>query len=233
MKVGEIAPDTAPLYPVPSVLYSEVPKLKDHRFFADEVTGTIILVRPLDNRISRQPSCERHQQARAATVRCSARTRRDIWSGRASCKDVYFGCSGLCGFSGFGILASYCALAPLAGFTVFRPQARNDALHARMCCAQLERIGPACELWRGGRSEFGICGGNKCRGWRSPRAAVTPFFRIVFITFFVGASIAQTALWRIRQKGAVTAVTKTPRVRSPGLAGPPSRGPNYPWNEWP
>jgi hypothetical protein len=50
-KVGEIAPDTAPLYPVPSVLYSEVPKLKDHRFFADEVTGTIILVRPVDNRV--------------------------------------------------------------------------------------------------------------------------------------------------------------------------------------
>ena len=51
VKVGEIAPDTAPLYPVPSVLYSEVPKLKDHRFFADEVTGTIILVRPVDNRV--------------------------------------------------------------------------------------------------------------------------------------------------------------------------------------
>jgi hypothetical protein len=50
-KVGEIAPDTAPLYPIPSLLYSDVPKLKDHRFFADEVTGTIVLVRPLDNRI--------------------------------------------------------------------------------------------------------------------------------------------------------------------------------------
>jgi hypothetical protein len=50
-KVGEIAPDTAPFYPIPSLLSSEVPKLKDHRFFADEVTGTIVLVRPLDNRI--------------------------------------------------------------------------------------------------------------------------------------------------------------------------------------
>ena len=43
-KVGEIALDSAPLYPVPSLLYSDLPKLKDHRFFADEVTGTIILV---------------------------------------------------------------------------------------------------------------------------------------------------------------------------------------------
>jgi hypothetical protein len=50
-KVGEIAPDTAPLYPVPSLLYNDVPKLKDHRFFADEGAGTIILVRPLDNRV--------------------------------------------------------------------------------------------------------------------------------------------------------------------------------------
>ena len=50
-KVGEIAPDTAPLYPVPSLLYDDVPKLKDHRFFADEGAGTIILVRPLDNRV--------------------------------------------------------------------------------------------------------------------------------------------------------------------------------------
>ena len=32
-KVGEVAPDTAPLYPVPSLLYEEIPKLKDHRFF--------------------------------------------------------------------------------------------------------------------------------------------------------------------------------------------------------
>ena len=32
-----------------------------------------------------------------------------------------------------------------------------------------------------------------------------------------------------RQKGAVTAVTKTPRD-SPG---PPGQRPNYPWNEWP
>jgi ABC-type transporter Mla subunit MlaD len=50
-KVGEIAPSTAPLYPIPSLLYGDVPKLKDHRFFADEVTGTIILVRPVDNRV--------------------------------------------------------------------------------------------------------------------------------------------------------------------------------------
>jgi hypothetical protein len=50
-KVGEVAPDTAPLYPVPSLLYEEIPKLKDHRFFADETKGTIILVRPVDNRV--------------------------------------------------------------------------------------------------------------------------------------------------------------------------------------
>jgi hypothetical protein len=50
-KVGEIAPSTAPLYPIPSLLYGDVPKLKDHRFFADEVTGAIILVRPVDNRV--------------------------------------------------------------------------------------------------------------------------------------------------------------------------------------
>jgi hypothetical protein len=50
-KVGEIAPDTAPLYPVPSLLYNDVPKLKDHRFFADEISGTIIIIRPLDNRV--------------------------------------------------------------------------------------------------------------------------------------------------------------------------------------
>jgi hypothetical protein len=50
-KVGEIAPGTAPLYPVPSLLYDQVPKIKDHRFFADEAEGTIILVRPEDNRI--------------------------------------------------------------------------------------------------------------------------------------------------------------------------------------
>jgi hypothetical protein len=50
-KVGEIAPGTAPLYPVPSLLYDHVPKIKDHRFFADEAEGTIILVRPEDNRI--------------------------------------------------------------------------------------------------------------------------------------------------------------------------------------
>jgi hypothetical protein len=50
-KVGDIAPETAPLYPVPSLLYKDVPKIKDHRFFADEANGTIILVRPADNRI--------------------------------------------------------------------------------------------------------------------------------------------------------------------------------------
>jgi hypothetical protein len=50
-KVGEVAPETAPLYPVPSLLYEEIPKLKDHRFFADETKGTIILVRPVDNRV--------------------------------------------------------------------------------------------------------------------------------------------------------------------------------------
>jgi methyl-accepting chemotaxis protein len=50
-KVGEIAPGAAPLYPVPSLLYDHVPKIKDHRFFADEAEGTIILVRPEDNRI--------------------------------------------------------------------------------------------------------------------------------------------------------------------------------------
>ena len=50
-KVGEIAPATAPLYPVPSLLYNELPKLKDHRFFADETSGTIIIVRPSDNRV--------------------------------------------------------------------------------------------------------------------------------------------------------------------------------------
>ena len=50
-KVGEIAPDTAPLYPVPSLLFKVVPKLKDHRFFADEISGTIIIIRPLDNRV--------------------------------------------------------------------------------------------------------------------------------------------------------------------------------------
>ena len=50
-RVGEIAPGTAPLYPVPSLLYDHVPKIKDHRFFADEAEGTIVLVRPEDNRI--------------------------------------------------------------------------------------------------------------------------------------------------------------------------------------
>ncbi len=50
-KVGDLAPETAPLYPVPSLLYNGVPKIKDHRFFADEAAGTIILVRPADNRI--------------------------------------------------------------------------------------------------------------------------------------------------------------------------------------
>jgi hypothetical protein len=50
-KVGEIAPATAPLYPVPSLLYNDLPKLKDHRFFADETSGTIIIVRPSDNRV--------------------------------------------------------------------------------------------------------------------------------------------------------------------------------------
>jgi hypothetical protein len=50
-KVGEIAPATAPLYPVPSLLYYDVPKLRDHRFFADETSGTIIIVRPSDNRV--------------------------------------------------------------------------------------------------------------------------------------------------------------------------------------
>jgi hypothetical protein len=32
-------PETAPLYPVPSLLYEEISKLKDHRFFADETKG--------------------------------------------------------------------------------------------------------------------------------------------------------------------------------------------------
>lgn len=50
-KVGDIAPETAPLYPVPSLLYKDVPKLKDHRFFADEANGTIVLVGPVDNRV--------------------------------------------------------------------------------------------------------------------------------------------------------------------------------------
>jgi hypothetical protein len=50
-RVGEIAPGTAPLYPVPSLLYDHVPKIKDHRFFADEAEGTIVLVRPEDNRV--------------------------------------------------------------------------------------------------------------------------------------------------------------------------------------
>jgi hypothetical protein len=50
-KVGEIAPVSAPLYPVPNLLYEQVPKLKDHRFFADEVTGTVVIVSPFDNRV--------------------------------------------------------------------------------------------------------------------------------------------------------------------------------------
>jgi hypothetical protein len=50
-RVGEIAPGTAPLYPVPSLLYDHVPKIKDHRFFADEAEGTIVIVRPEDNRV--------------------------------------------------------------------------------------------------------------------------------------------------------------------------------------
>ncbi len=50
-KVGDIAPETAPLYPVPSLLYKDVPKLKDHRFFADEANGTIVLVGPANNRV--------------------------------------------------------------------------------------------------------------------------------------------------------------------------------------
>jgi hypothetical protein len=50
-RVGEIAPGAAPLYPVPSLLYDHVPKIKDHRFFADEAEGTIVLVRPEDNRV--------------------------------------------------------------------------------------------------------------------------------------------------------------------------------------
>ena len=31
--------------------FTKIPKLKDHRFFADETKGTIILVRPVDNRV--------------------------------------------------------------------------------------------------------------------------------------------------------------------------------------
>jgi len=50
-RVGEIAPGAAPLYPVPSLLFDHVPKIKDHRFFADEAEGTIVLVRPEDNRV--------------------------------------------------------------------------------------------------------------------------------------------------------------------------------------
>jgi hypothetical protein len=50
-KVGDIAPQRAPLYPVPDDLAKTLPKLKGYRFFPDQADGTIILVRPLDNRI--------------------------------------------------------------------------------------------------------------------------------------------------------------------------------------
>jgi len=50
-KLGEVAPEAAPLYPVPNLLYDNVPKLKAHRFFADEAEGSIVLIRPEDNRV--------------------------------------------------------------------------------------------------------------------------------------------------------------------------------------
>ena len=50
-KVGDMAPETTPLYPVPNELSNALPKLKGYRFFVDQADGTIILVRPLDNRI--------------------------------------------------------------------------------------------------------------------------------------------------------------------------------------
>jgi hypothetical protein len=45
------APETTPLYPAPSERSNGLPKLKGYRFFVDQADGTIILVRPLDNRI--------------------------------------------------------------------------------------------------------------------------------------------------------------------------------------
>jgi hypothetical protein len=50
-KLGDLAPEAAPLYPVPSLLYDNVRQLKAHRFFADEAEGTIVLIRPEDNRV--------------------------------------------------------------------------------------------------------------------------------------------------------------------------------------
>jgi hypothetical protein len=50
-KVGDIAPEKTPLYPVPDELSKALPALKGYRFFPDQADGTIILVRPLDNRV--------------------------------------------------------------------------------------------------------------------------------------------------------------------------------------
>ena len=122
-------------------------------------------------------------------------------------------------------------LAPLAGLRLFRPRhattlfmLKRDVLHSLNASA----LHADCSAADGLNSAYAEAGNAKIA---KPRAAVTPFFRIVFITFpffSLARSTPRTALWRIRQKGAVTAVTKTPRVRSPGLAGPPGPGAQLP-----
>ena len=50
-KVGSIASQRTPLYPVPDDLSETVPKLKRNRFFPDQAAGTIVIVRSPDNRV--------------------------------------------------------------------------------------------------------------------------------------------------------------------------------------
>jgi uncharacterized protein YdhG (YjbR/CyaY superfamily) len=50
-KVGDIASQRTPLYPVPDDLSETVPKLKGYRFFPDQAAGTIVIVRSPDNRV--------------------------------------------------------------------------------------------------------------------------------------------------------------------------------------
>ena len=106
---------------------------------------------------------------------------------------------------------------------------KRDVLHSLNASA----LHADCSAADGLNSAYAEAGNAKIA---KPRAAVTPFFRIVVhnVPFcFVGAFNAKDGLMAHPAKRCCDGGHKNAEGSESGIAGPPGRRPNYPWNEWP
>ena len=128
-------------------------------------------------------------------------------------------------------------LAPLAGLRLFRPRhattlsmLERDVLHSLNASA----LHADCSAADGFNSAYAEAGNAKIA---KSRAAVTPFFRMLFITFpFVSLASfnAKDGLMAHPAKRCCDGGHKNAEGSESGDSpGPPGRRPNYPWNEWP